>query len=183
MKNIISLLLIVLAVCTGFFYIKPEYDKISGIRAQKQNYDNAIGQAKQVKALSDNLLQKYNSISDSDKNKLEAMVPSKFDLIKFTADISAMASKHGLVIKSVKLMDKDQSSSSQSIVAEPVSQQYRTILVSLSFSGTYPNFVSFLKDLETNTELVDLKTLSIVAGGESIGSLGFNILVNTYSIK
>ena len=183
MKNIIPLLLIVVSVATGFLYIKPEYAKISELRAQKQNYDNAINQAKQVKSVSNELLQKYNSISDADKLKLEAMIPSKFDLIKFTADASFMAGRHSLIVKSVKMMDKAQDSTSQSVVVAPVADAYRTINLSMLVTGTYPNFVAFLKEMETNTELIDLKTLNIVAGGESVGSLGFNIGISTYSIK
>ena len=186
MKNIISLILIVLSIGLVFVYIMPEYNKISNLRTEKSDYENTLAKSKDLKVLRDSLLTKYNAILPEDKDKLQKVIPSKFDPIKLIVDINVIAAKYGMGISGVNVQS-DNSANSQNradIVAPTQSNIYNTTTISFNTSGQYSAFLSFLKDLENSVELLDIRNLSINQSGQTNSNvLNFKITIQTYYMK
>jgi len=188
MKSLTSFGLIILAVALFFFYIRPEYGTVSGLMAQKSDYTDVLSKAKSLATTRDNLLSQYNSISPDDKTKLENMIPASFNSVKLVSDLSAIGARYGLSLKGVSIQeDIDTSDQSRTDVAStPEVQAYKTALISFTVSGTYANFVSFLKDVESSQELMDVKKLDIspanLANGNS-STLNIQVVLNTYYIN
>ncbi len=184
MKSSISFILIALSVGLFFFYVRPQYTAVMSLRTQITTYTNAIASAKQVKTQSDALLQQYNNISDVDKAKLSALVPPKFDIIKVTSDITTIAAQHGIVVKSVAAGGSstgDTNNAPETVTTTPVNSPYKTTSVSFSATGQYKNFLAFLKDIESNIELMDVRKISVGSG--SVSDLKFDVSLDTYSLN
>jgi len=182
MKSLTSLILIALSIGLGFLYIKPEWDKISGLQAQKAQYEDALNKAKEINKLSTSLMAAYNSIPDADKTKLEQMIPPTLDSVKLTADLSAVAATYGMSIKGVKITPKGPDQSRTDVAGNVIADPYKTTEVTFTVTGQYPAFVKFLKDVESDVELVDVTGLNISASSQTASNLDFNVKLNTYSV-
>ncbi len=185
MKNIFSIIIIALSLGLGFFYAKPEYDKISVLREQKSAYEDALSKAKQLRTLRDSLIADYSSISDADKTKLAHIIPVALDPVKLTSDMNVVASNHSLFLHDVKVSDANTSadSSRTDVLATNESKPYSVTSISFVTSGQYPNFVAFLRDLESSVQLIDIKKLSISVSRQSSGILDFQSIIDTYSVN
>lgn len=189
MKNIIAIILIVLSVGLFFLYIKPQYASINNLRAEKATYDSTLAKSKELKTLRDSLTQKYNSISEEDKDKLQNMIPTNFDGVKLALDLNTMASRYGMTIRDVKIdaaRETDNQARNDVIAqSQDTPGTFKTASISFSTTGQYQTFIKFLKDMENDEELLDIKKLSIDASTQKDGSsnLEFKVTVNTYYIN
>jgi Tfp pilus assembly protein PilO len=183
---------IIIAICVGmyFMYISPLITDIEGLRAKKAEYVGVLEKAKDVKIKRDAALQAYNNIPEEDISKLDKIVPTKFDGVRMLNDLSVAVSRYGLT-----LMDF---STNQSGVASRDSSasgtdpgQHNVVGVNVRIVGPYDQFIRFLKDVETNLQLVDVTGISITAGSSSNNnqkvqdnnSLQYVLEFNTYSLK
>ena len=183
MKNIISILLIVLSIALVIFYIRPEYGNMNNLRAEKAQFDDALSKAKQLKSVRDSLLTTYNQISDTDLAKLKRLVPETFDPVALTADVSATAANYGMSVKQAKVEQQADSASRSDVVTADTNNPYTTNTMSFLTSGQYPSFIALLKDIESNIDLVDVKKLTISQSRVSTGQLDFEVFVDTYSLQ
>ncbi len=191
MKNLSSIIFILLAVALFFLYIKPEWNTVSALRMQKATYDSGLEQAQQVQKLRDTLVSQYNSISPADQKKLDLMLPETFSAAKIASDINVRASSHGMAFKGISAAADDtvQASAARNIaaVSPAATEPYQTHAVSFTVVGSYRNFIAFLKDLESNVQLLDVTKVDIAAesqgatGGPS--GLSFKVSAKTYSLK
>jgi len=185
MKNLISLILLALTVALGIFMIKPAYDQIGVLRVQKSSYDAALSSAKQLQTLRDSLTQSYNNISPNDQTKLALILPTSFDPVKLTADLSAAAALQGMSVSQVQVVqDSGATSNRSNVTATAATNPYQTYSVSFVTSGQFPAFVAFLHTMESDAELLDLRKIAIVPSRQSNGSsqLDFTVTVDTYAM-
>lgn len=184
MKNVMSLILIALAIGLFFVYVLPQYSSLSTLRATESSYQSALASAKQLQTVRDTLLNSYNSISDSDKAKLTEMIPTTFDPVKLVSDISIDAAQYGMTVSGVKIDNANvgDDTSRADITSGVATSTYQTIQLSFTTTGQYTSFMQFLKDLESSVELLDLEKLSIQSSRTATGpeSLNFDVTLDTY---
>jgi Tfp pilus assembly protein PilO len=189
MKNFITIILVPLSLGLIYFYVLPEYGTISDLKAKQAVYEDTIAKAKQLDQMRTNLQNQYDSISDSDKAKLSAMIPTNFDSVKLVSDLNGVATRHSLQLKGVQIQSSASSAGqSQADVstASGVVVAYKTEAISFIASGSYANFLAFLDEVESSQELIDLTKVTISPGTSSPGSgetFDFNVTVNTYYIN
>jgi len=187
MKTIISIVFIIASVCTTVFFILPQYncvkdtcgyDGIKSIRSNKIAYTLALKSAQDLESRRENLTQKYNSISSSDRERLEAMLPNNVDNIKLVLELETLAKKYGLLIESPKLETKSDSgnpdvltnSQGQSIRSNseaglPLSLPYGTFTLDFTVRSTYSNIKLLISDIERNLRLIEPVALTIKVPG------------------
>lgn len=176
-----------MGLCVGmyFVYIRPTVVEIGTKRDKLTEYNGVIETTKELKDLRDSLSTKYNDIPADKLLMLSKIIPGKFDSVHFTNDLSAMATKYGMAIKTIR-------------VSNPVSQQnqndvqvgentYKTVNASFTVSGRYDQFSLFLKDLEASLRLIDVVGLSVKSGsapkkGEEV-IMDFAFDIQTYSLQ
>ena len=182
MKLFTSLIIIAVCIGTYFIYISPTYSYIQALSAQKDTYNQVLQTAKDVASKRDQAMASYNAISSDNLSRLSKIVPVDFNSVTFVNHLSTIASKYGLVVAGMQIIEQD--SSGQQIVA-PSATSYKTKNVTFSIKGQYSAFVSFLKDLESGLYLVDVTGLSIKRDTtDKTGSLfEFNVNLNTYSLN
>ena len=125
----------------------------------------------------------YNSIPQTDIDRLSKVVPATFNTVLFINDLNALASRYSLVLSDFKTADQNNSDGVQNPTVGAIA--YKSHLVSFRLKGEYSNFVDFLKNLESGLQLVDVMNLtlnSFISPGQD-GDMDYTLELNTYSLK
>ncbi len=182
MKLFTTLFLIVICVLTYFVYIGPTYSAVGALSAQKDNYSQILQDSKNIASKQDQILATYDSISTNDLDRLNKIVPLNFNSVTFINYLNIIASKYGLVVNGMKVVDQGQTAGE---IVDQSQKSYQTRNITFSVSGQYATLINFLKSLESGLYLVDVTGLSVTKGStiKSGLMLNFNISLNTYSIN
>lgn len=174
-------------------YIDPTINDVRALMAQKAEYDNVLEKARELQEKRDAILAEYNSISQEDLDKLNKLVPQTFDSVFFLNELNIIASKYGLTLSSYKENTGGSATDRAAVVEEGPEIPYVTNKISIKVTGPYPQFLSFLEEVETNLRLVDVSSLSIkntqqiqrtATGGVSqVGGMEYLLDLNTYSLR
>lgn len=172
---------IIIALCAGmyFVYISPTITDIGVKNERKAEYDNVIGRIKELNQQRDSLSTKYNNISRDDIDKLNKIIPGKFDSTYFTNDLNSIASGHGMLVDGVVISNIDLV---PDINGQPIEVTYKTISVKFKLSGTYDQFLNFLKDLESSLRLMDVVDLTARSDPKS-NNLNYTLEIYTYALE
>ncbi len=175
---------IIIAICIGayYLYISPAYAEISTLSAKKSEFTDALNKSKEVKQRRDSLLVSYNAISPDDIARLKKIIPESENSALLAENINSIASQYGMVIRSVKI-DVLQPQGRDGVVAV-ASGPYQTTTMSFTVKGTYDQFIKFLQDIESNTRLADVVSLSAKGDQKSSGiqTFQYTVQMHTYSL-
>ncbi len=182
MKALISIT--VVAICIGmyFMYISPTYSDIQILRARKADYTSTLDKAKELAVRRDEVMATYSSISPIDLERLSKALPSTFDQVVFAKDLNALATAHGFTVKDLQVSIVPPAAVGEGVVlGMQIAPPYKTITVQYAVSGTYEQFVSYLKDVEKNLRLMDIHTVTIKTSDK--GVYDYTIILTTYSLR
>jgi len=182
-RNITALILIVLAAGIYFTYTSGQITVLNSIQATNDQYLSAINSAKKLIALRDSVLNQYNAISDQDKARLDKIVPDNIDNIRLMIDISGIAARHGITAAGLKTSaDTSVSGASTAPVSKSMPPSagngLSTVTVTFSVSTTYPNFISFLEDLERSLRVLDITGITLSSADNGVYTYG--VTLDTY---
>ena len=177
--KITSLITIIVCIAAYFTYIKPTLSEVGALREQKSRYMDILDKAKEIKTKRDIIMSAYNSISQDDLDRLSKVIPKKFDAVFFGNDLSSMTSKYGLNVIDLKVSQNEATRDVNNSTNE--NNQYKTYFVTFRVSGSYEQFIKFMKDLESSLELVDVVNLSVKP--TSRDSLEYKLDAYTYSLE
>lgn len=189
-RNITAIILIVLAAGIYFTVTESAWNADKDIKAVNDQYVTAIANAARLVSVRDKVLQSYNSISQSDRDRLDKMLPSTVDNIRLIIDLNSVAVQHGLSLSGIRAAASNASSrSSQPSVAPSMASANSgigaptldTVEVSFSVKAPYQQFVSFLQDLEADLRIMDIKHLSVAVADD--GTYSFTVDMNTYWLR
>lgn len=165
MKLIFPILFILISVLVFIFGTNPMYKDVTLLRSGIDTYNKALGNSAELQNKQDVLLKDYNEIKQEDKNRLENLLPDSVNNIGLILEIERIANLHGMPIKDIKFEAKKKDTAPADpniIVAEELIDRrpYGVFPIEFSTDGKYDNFVLFLKDLEYNLRLVDVKSVT-----------------------
>jgi len=194
-KYIFPIILIGAAIAGFLLVTNPLYQDISLQKDQIESYNEALDNSKALEAERDKLTQQYNSFDTENLSKLEKLLPNNVDNIRLILEIEKIASPYGMVLKDVKYNTTSEDSSEQttSTVQKKDSSNKNYGIWDLEFStqGTYNNFISFIKEMESNLRIVDISSIEFFSNANS--SIGinpsaqevykYNLKVKTYWLK
>jgi len=185
MKFIFPSILIVLAVALFVTYINPKYQDVQVLSARAAELDDALTRSRELIAVRDQLLSRYNTFSTTDIARLEKMLPDTVDNVRLIIDIDSIASGYGLTIRDVVLdtgATTEGKTSGASIAAiGPSADEIGTISLTFSVNASYDTFIRFLKDLERSLRLVDVSSLSFSAN--DTGTNQYTVSLKTYWLR
>ena len=197
MKFIFSILLIIISIILFFWIVNPLYSDVSSLRTEVATYNIALDNSKELQATRDQLTENYKNINKSDRDRLERFLPNTVNNIRFILEIERIANMHSMPIKNVRFQPEKVSGDNTLDTAKNPPKQGTTIVTSgnpntslpygsfpieFTTEGDYNTFVLFLKDLEHNLRLIDIKSISFtVPQGDKNGIINPNIY--TYNLK
>src|SRR5882757_7945527 len=187
MRYVFLTILIIGSIFFFVEFINPAYQNVKYLKNAVTTSDGSLSTAGRIKKERDNLIAKYHSISKSDLDSLNTLLPDSVNNMRLIIQINALANKNNLsVLKSVdyKVDDhKDKNLATQQVVEEV--KPYGEFIISFQTSGQYKNFLNFLSDLESNLRLVDVTSVDFSAGdSQSSSSISsYKITLKTYWLK
>ena len=186
-RTLFSLLFLAGAGGLFFFYTKPAYDNVRGIRLQIDQYDQALNKAGELQRLKQSLLSRYNAFNPADVDRLHKLLPDHVDNVRLVLDLDTLAGQHGFALQNVVINAPGTTKTAdQTPVIGPNRQTHDSLTLRFGTSGTYPNFVEFVTAIENSLRLVDVVALTMdpdagVAAGEPV--YRFDIALRTYWLK
>jgi hypothetical protein len=181
-KNILPMLMLVVAVWGLFGFLRPEYSVVQDLRTEKKEYADALDNAYQVRIVRQNLLATYDSFSPTDVQRLQTMLPDKADGVQLARDVAGLALVFGITIDSFSFSEIAAPSEPAPVTPadptlppapppEPVLANGTLELV-IGFKSTYPSFMSFARELEKSLELSDIVALALTGDAKDDSKAG-----------
>lgn len=174
MRNITSIIFIVISIAVLFVLANPIYSNIRKIKSDIVVYDTALSNATNLQKTRDTLLKNYKSISKDDAERLNHFIPNTVDNIQLILQIQKIAQKYSLVLRNIKFdsptSDKNtqnQQQKSINVSSTKDSLPYGEFNLEFSVDAKYGDFKSFVKDLEYNIRLLNIKNISFNVPAQS----------------
>lgn len=189
MKLILPTLFILASIVIFALFTNPTYKKVTALRSDITTYSKALNNSNDLQKKEYSLISKYNEIKQLDKERLNNFLPDTVNNIQFILEVERIASLHGMPIKDIKFdpIKKDSTPTDPNmIVAETEidSRPYGVFPIEFTTEGKYDTFIPFLKDLEYNLRLIDVKSVSFtVPDADPKNSQGVDPNVYSYKVK
>lgn len=193
MKFIYPILFILISIVIFIFGVNPLYKDVSEYRADIAVYNGALDNSTDLLKTEDSLIKSYNEIKEVDRDRLSKFLPSSVNNIQFILEVERIANLHGMPIRDIKFetVRKDSAVIDPNIIVaeDPVDNlPYGIFPIEFTLEGKYDSFLLFLKDLEYNLRLVDIKSVSfsVPSGTEKETDpniYSYSLKVETYWLK
>lgn len=202
-KLLISAILLIVSIGLTATFTRMSFNDYREKKQELKSYDAALNQAAELGVLRDGLLEKYNRLPESDRDRLERLLPRNMDTVRLTIEMTNIAKANGVSIDSFSFSENtSESSSGNDFAADPglidptmdpvgmgdvanpgqinsiqVQANYSLVDMSLDVSGDYEAFKNFVANLEDNLRLTDIRSVSISSGEEDNT---YNVVLRTY---
>lgn len=171
-----------------FGYINPTYTAMTGspdtaeksiteLQSEEKDYTDALAKTAGIERIRTGLAAKFDKINSDDQKKIEKMLPDHIDSVRLIIDINNIGAKYGMSLNNILLTasgvvpaaaSKPAASGAAAAPAAPVEgvpigpdgSVYNSIKLGFTITGSYGNFVQFLKELEESLRVVDVTSLS-----------------------
>lgn len=177
MKLILSVSFIIISVALFFVFTDPIYGDIRALNTDVSAYNEALNNSTELQRTRDTLSNTYKNIPQEDKDNLAHFLPDTIGNIELILEIEKIANLYGMPVKNIKFdtksLEQGTVNKDNIVVAEKDPKDYLPYGVfpmEFVIEGRYDTFVSFLKELEHNLRLVDVKSISFVVPSPSLAS-------------
>lgn len=185
MRNIISIIIIVISLASFVVLVKPQYDEIKEMQSTDSELSGVLDNARRLQELRDALLEKRKNLASADVSRLEKVIPENAENVKLILEFEEIADNNDLSIESASATrDEVDGSAGEDQGFDIDSKDYGIITLDFTLSGGYSEFISFLEDLERNIRITDLRSLSIAPpGGDASQDYQYQLSIDTYWLK
>lgn len=183
MKNIISIIVSIISIGIFVLIVQPEYSEIKTMQAQDNELENVLTNARRLQSLRDSLLDRRNRISNADVARLEKLIPESADNVKLILEFEQIAERYGLRIQSASATRESEDGTGNTQNFDIETKDYGIISLDFTINGGYPEFISFLEDIERNLRITDIRSLTIIPPQGVENNFGFQISIDTYWLK
>lgn len=194
MRLIISISFIIASIALFFVFTDPIYSDIRQLNTEVSTYNKALNSSTELQNTRNTLVNVYKNVPQEDKDNLAHFLPTTIGNIELILEIEKMANIYGMPIKDIKF---DTKSLEQGIVNKDnvvVAEKdpadylpYGIFPMEFTIEGRYDTFITFLKELEHNLRLVDVKSISFTVPTSSTGATGSTDTTNpniySFSLK
>lgn len=173
MKNIIILILILVFIGIVFLFDLPAYNRFTLLNREIKWQEQLLEDKQAVIAKTEQLKQDYETHKDELK-RVNYALPSGKEIPNLIVQLEALVSENGLVLENLNFLEKEAK-------AGEAPAPYKSLEISLRAAGTYESLEGFLKALELNIRLMDVKLISFSSKqSETEGLFIFNINLIVY---
>lgn len=179
MRALLPILFVVIAGGIFFGFIDPTYQRVRELRAEESEFDDALSRSRELQAVRDQLLSRYNTFSQSDLSRLGRFLPDNVDNVRLILDFDALASRYGMCVRDVAL-ETNESRAGRGQVGV-AGGRFDSLILSFTVTGSYDTFRAFLADVEASLRLVDVVSVSFSATPS--GVYDYSVALKTYWLK
>ncbi|MBI2507270.1 MAG: type 4a pilus biogenesis protein PilO [Candidatus Niyogibacteria bacterium] len=167
MRLFISIILLLASLAVVFWWGGALWSDVQAFKAEKNAYESVLLRLNALRKTRDTLLSSYNSIPAEDLKRIKNFLPENLNSGLLVVQMSNLAGSNGLLLKNINI--------------SPLEEKTAATTLTLSLSGSYRDFVGFLKSLEKSLRLIDVFRLSFSAGKENF--YDFNLEAKSYTQK
>ena len=206
-KALTPVIALIIAVALFFTYVRPTLDDIKLVQDETHEYTEALDKAGQLRARIDELRQERNSISVSNLERLEALLPDSVDEVRLLIDLDALAEAHDLSFNSITVATDESGSRTEertppvaptngdpnteidgvpSAAVSNVSDFFTSLDISFTVTGEYNDFKGFLEDLEQTLVLMEIVELDFVAASDASNKgndVAYNVTIRVFQLN
>jgi hypothetical protein len=157
-----------IAIAIGLFfgYINPTYTGvIATLKSQVSNFDRALAAAEEFKQREAQLLAEENAIPADGLARLQSFLPDGVDNVQLILDLNNLATRSGLKISNFAVTQSGDTATApmNTLTGLPLATNTPTdsITMSVSATGTYASFRSFLAAAEQSLRPLDLVHMTL----------------------
>jgi hypothetical protein len=153
---------------------------IDKLLEQKQKYVDSLETVNNIEIKKDELLTKFNAISDADKKSVETVLPKSLDFVKLISQIDTVAANYGISIN--KISSKEIGASVGTSIANAGPQKsYNSSIIGFAFVASYDKFNAFMGDLEKSLRILDVRSVKLSSKDDGVYS--YDVEFETYWFK
>jgi Tfp pilus assembly protein PilO len=185
MSKLTPFILILVSIGIFFFFIDPQYKEIKELNIEKKNNQSTLADADRLDRRMREIQSQFNSFSENEKELLRKILPDQVDNVRLIDEIDKIASKEGVVIKDIGVVNTGNETLSstsgnrnQNIINTSTNSRYGTITLSFNLTAPYPVFKNLMNELEESLRLVDIKKFSVKSTESDF--YDFSVTLNTY---
>jgi hypothetical protein len=187
MTRILPILFILIAIGLFFFYIEPTWNgPIAQAKQQVASYDSALAAASTFTQKENQLLAEQNSIPAASLSRLETYLPDGVNNVQLILDLNSLAQKSGV---SLANFDVENNAAQQEAGAGGATtpavgglpqstSAVNSLTLSVSATGTYQAFRTFLAASEQSLRQMDVTSLQV--SNSSTGVYTYTITYRIY---
>ncbi len=218
MSKLFPIILILASVGVFWGYVNPAYSADTGsvdnagrsvkeLQSVVADYTDALSKTAEIERIRTGLLSKFNAIQPANLEKIAKLLPDHIDSVRLIIDINNIAAKHGMSLSKINLTGPSGqqpasgapvvptvSSGPQNAGFGPDISQYDSVKLGFVVSGTYDNFIPFLKELEQSLRVVEVVSLAFSGSGQTASVSGasqsspngiftYTMTIKTYYLK
>lgn len=183
MKIILSILFLTSAILVTIFFTMPQfnctkekcsYDGIKTLRTNRESYIAAITSSQNLESKRTELEDKYNSVTDDDRQRLENLLPNNVDNIKLLLELEIIAKRNGIIIESPQVagvvantniaplgQNLRGTNTPTTVSVDSTDLPYGTFDLNFKVRANYENIKNLVSDLEKNLRLIEPISISI----------------------
>ncbi|PIP73978.1 MAG: hypothetical protein COW88_00175 [Candidatus Lloydbacteria bacterium CG22_combo_CG10-13_8_21_14_all_47_15] len=176
MRFLLPILLLAISIGIYIGLIEPLNRDVAHIKAGVAEFDTALAKAKELQAVRDGLIGRYNEFPLSDLERVEKLLPDNVDNVRLIMDIDNIANRYKMALKNTRIIARGQEQPGGGMPAG-----VGTVGLSFSVSAPYETFLAFLNDLEQSLRIVDIGSITFTAG--DVDFYEYSVLLNTYWLK
>lgn len=169
---IIAIVLLLLVIAGGVFYLKPQYDTLQGQRADLQRLTTELSQKEEyyskLAAINDKL-EKYKD----EIVKIDSALPSEPSVPDLYNYFQRTAPETGLVLKDI----------SGGLGLAAAGNEILEIPISVSLVGSYSSLKYFLDAVYKNSRIFEVKSLKITPPEPKKSDFEFGLTIIAHSYK
>jgi Tfp pilus assembly protein PilO len=198
MRIIIPLSFIIISIGAFFLVIDPIFSDAKEIRSEVSAYKTALDNSAQLQKIRDSLIEEYKNVKKEDKDRLLHFLPNNVDNIELILEIERLANLNGLPVKnfifSVEDLNKkvfvdEEDGDTSSGGSSGGNLPYGVFPIEFTLTGRYNSFLNFLKEIESNLRLIDIRSVSLTVPNKTDNntvdpySYDYSLKVETYWLK
>jgi len=169
MYRLIPVLMLLGAIGLFLGYVQPAYTvELAALSNEIKDYDAGLAAAKQFKEKEIELMKQQSTIPSDQLARLNSFLPDSVDNVQLILDLNSLAARSGVQLSDFEVAGGGEGISEDGALApaenatpfdsgEPV----ESIELSLSASGTYAAFRTFLDGVESSLRPLDVVELSL----------------------
>ena len=183
MKNIIPIIITIISVATFVLVVQPQYNEIQTMRAQETELEDVLDNARKLQSLRDGLLDKRKEIATSDIRRLEKLIPESADNVKLILEFEQIADRYDITIEAASATKEEDADGNQIQNFDIETKDYGIITLDFTINGGYSELISFLKDVEKNLRITDIRSLTISPSDGFDANYTYGLTIDTYWLK
>lgn len=185
MRTLTPFLSGIIAVLLFLFFTQPRYEEIKKVQDEIASYEVAVQKYTDFsRKLNDKLAikAKYQGLKI---DRLERLVPDTVDAARLLVDLESLAKKHKMLFGNIATSDSDVklTPSASTDGSDPVGVTGELSSTDISFEviGTYEQFKSLLRDIESSLTIFEVTGIAFAATEGSFQQ--FAVTVRTYALS